>query len=112
MINYKDFAAQFGSALTEKDFALAHSMLCQSLQEKLSIENLKQEFESMISYGEGLSENVDVMEAFEDWPAKQQNDIGWAYVAITGQDFSEAVSLTISYENGQARVREIEWGRP
>ncbi len=112
MVDYKELAAQFGSALTKKDFVLAHSMLCQSLQENLSPENLKQEFESMISYGEGLSGNVDVMEAFEDWPAKQHNDIGWAYVAITGQNFSEAVSLTINNENGQTRVREIEWGRP
>jgi hypothetical protein len=112
MVDYKELATQFGSSLTKKDFALAHSMLCQLLQEKLSPESLKQEFESMISYGEGLLENVDVMEAFEDWPAKQQNDIGWAYVAITGQNFSEAVSLIISNENGQARVREIEWGRP
>jgi hypothetical protein len=72
MVDYKDIAAQFGSALTKKNFALAHSMLCQSLQEKLSPENLKQEFESMISYGEGLSENGDVIEAFEDWPAKRK----------------------------------------
>jgi hypothetical protein len=112
MVGYKEFSAQFGSALTKKNFVLAHSMLCQSLQEKLSPEDLKQEFESMISYGEGLSEKVDVMESFEDWPAKQQNDTGWAYVAITGQNFSEAVSLTINIENGQTRVRDIEWGRP
>ena len=52
------------------------------------------------------------VEFMDDWPARQSQDIGWAYVSITGAGFIEAVTVVVAEENGTAKIREIEWGRP
>ena len=52
------------------------------------------------------------MEDMREWPTRQDPDIGWAYVAICGEGFNEAVSVIVSEEGGQAVIRNIEWGRP
>jgi hypothetical protein len=52
------------------------------------------------------------VEFMDDWPARQSQDIGWAYVSITGAGFIEAVTVVVAEENGAAKIREIEWGRP
>jgi hypothetical protein len=48
----------------------------------------------------------------EDWPAKEDGDVARIYVALNGEDFSQAAYLTIAEEDGENRIREIEWGRP
>jgi hypothetical protein len=41
---------------------------------------------------------AEVMEEFivEDWPDKQPGDLAVVYVALSGESFSEAVSLTLA----------------
>jgi len=34
------------------------------------------------------------------------------YVALTGDGFCEAVTVTLTREAGTIRIRELEWGRP
>ena len=46
------------------------------------------------------------------WPAKQPSDVGWAYVGIGGELYSEAVIVVVTSENGEAKIREVEFGRP
>ena len=46
------------------------------------------------------------------WPDKQPRDIGWAYAAIWGEGFSEAVTVTVAEEEGKEVIRVLEWGRP
>jgi hypothetical protein len=46
------------------------------------------------------------------WPARQLGDVGWAYVAISGDGFSEAVTVTVADMGGRMMIRELEWGRP
>ena len=48
----------------------------------------------------------------EDWPAKQEGDVGYVYVALTGDGFCEAVTVTLTREADTIRIRELEWGRP
>ena len=48
----------------------------------------------------------------EDWPAKKEGDIGWAYVGIEGEDFVEAVTLVVRDATPGLAIREIEWRRP
>jgi hypothetical protein len=47
-----------------------------------------------------------------DWPEKNDGDIGWAYVALEGSDYAEAVSVIACKEYGKYKIRDIEWGRP
>jgi len=47
-----------------------------------------------------------------DWPAREENDLGWIYVAISGSGYSEAVALIFSKNKSEILIRDIEWGRP
>jgi hypothetical protein len=55
-----------------------------------------------------------VMDEFtlEDWPGKQANDLAVAYVALNGENFSEAVTLTLAEYGHEILIRHLEWGRP
>jgi hypothetical protein len=46
------------------------------------------------------------------WPDKQPADLGWAYVSIGGDVYSEAVTVVVTSEEGTPRVRAVEFGRP
>jgi hypothetical protein len=105
-------ALAFAKALANNTFREAHEMLTEALQKTLSEGGLKQEYLEMIEYGDGEPDFVDVMEVLNDWPGKQHGDVGWAYAAISGPGFSEAVAVVVSQEHGSMRIRAIEWGRP
>jgi hypothetical protein len=110
MTAFSDVAAQFASALVERDYELAHSLLAESLKSHLSSQQLQESFEGMIAQKSNLS--AEVVETLTDWPEKQPNDAGWAYVAINGDEFAEAVTLTLCDEHDTTLIRDIVWGRP
>src|SRR5215203_2565044 len=105
-------ALAFAQALVAEDYRGAYGMLASSLRERFPPPFLKAKYERMIEYGEGLPNFVGVMGILDDWPGKQKEDVGWAYVAIGGDTFSEAVAVVVALEQGQRVIREIEWGRP
>jgi hypothetical protein len=47
-----------------------------------------------------------------DWLRKTPQDFGWAYVAIGGTDYNEAVAVVVADDGERLAIREIEWGRP
>jgi hypothetical protein len=105
---------QFGRALADGDFAAAHALLTKLAQESHPPEVLKQAVEEMIAIGDGPIEQVNLVKEclLEDWPEKREGDIGYVYVALTGDGFCEAVTVTLTTEGGEVRIRELEWGRP
>ena len=108
-------ALAFARAVAAGDYDLAHSMLSAPLQAATSARQLEAEFALMIEYAECPPENlpdVEVMEAVNDWPAKQDGDVGWAYVALSNNYYSEAVAVVVAHEDGNSVIRELEWGRP
>jgi hypothetical protein len=48
----------------------------------------------------------------ENWPGKQPDDLAVAYVALNGENFSEAVTLTLTAYGREIMIRHMEWGRP
>lgn len=105
----------FATALVDGDFARAHALLAPALQQQISPESLRHSLYAMFrgySSGEPKSIHFDEEFALEDWPHKDPGDIGWAYVGIGGDDFVEAVSVTVADVKGSHLVRGIEWGRP
>ena len=109
---HREVAFAFANALVAGDFAQAHDMLAAPLGQAMSRDQLQERYEEMITYGEGPADYVEVMTDMLDWPAKIETDIGWAYVAICGAEFSEAVAVVVTKENDTLKIREIEWGRP
>ncbi|MGB3650599.1 MAG: hypothetical protein WBA41_05230 [Rivularia sp. (in: cyanobacteria)] len=100
------------NALVAGEYNVAYNMLCASLRAELSSAQLKEKFESMIAYGRSSPNHVEVMSILDDWQDKEALDIGWAYVAICGDGFSEAVSVIVTQEETKPVIRDIDWGRP
>jgi len=68
----------------------------------------------MTAYASGSIQEAQVMDDFtlEEWPDKQPNDLAVAYVALNGENFSEAVILTLAEHDQEIMIRHVEWGRP
>ncbi|GAA5520639.1 hypothetical protein LQ318_02810 [Aliifodinibius salicampi] len=105
-------AFQFASAITNGNFSEAYRLLSEEQQNELNPERLEKAFEKMIEYGKGPVHHIELMKEMTEWPSKEAKDVGWAYVAMVGDGFSEAVSVVVSEENKKYKIREIEWGRP
>lgn len=103
---------RFARALVAGEFEVAHRMLEPTLAATYSPEKLGATFREMVSYGGEPPTDVRVVTVLDYWPAKQPGDVGWAYVAISGNTFSEAVTVTVTRQGERALIREIEWGRP
>jgi hypothetical protein len=107
-------AVQFGSAIAQGDFLAAHALLTNHAQESHSPRALKEAVERMLANGDGRIEQVEVVSecVLDDRPDKQEEDVGYVYVALTGDGFSEAVTVTLTQEAGTIRIRDLQWGRP
>jgi len=105
-------ADKFARALGAGRFDAAHALLASDQKKALSVSALKKEYEEMIAYGPGPSKHVEVMQALDTWPEKKKDDVGWVYVAIAGDSFSEAVTVVVARTGAGLAIRSIEWGRP
>ena len=104
---HEQIASEFAKELAGGNFEKANSFLSDT-----ATANLEQEYNDMIEYGDGPATLVEVMSQMEDWPAKTKDDIGWVYVALAGEGFSEAVTVIVSRVEGELKITTIEWGRP
>lgn len=109
-------ALKFAVALVDGRFNDAHALLSKYLLGILRPTDLETGLHQMYQgYAEGppLPECTQVV-SMTDIPHVEwrPGDLGWVYVMIGGEDFSEAVSVLVSTENEQFVIREIEWGRP
>lgn len=105
---------QFAQALVTGDYAAAHTYLSQQTQAACSPADLAQHYTNMTEYGSGpgqLDGHVQY-EDMADWATRQNGDLGWVYISISGEDFLEAVTVIVSDEQGSPKIRQIEWGRP
>jgi len=111
---YAQIAEQFARALVAGDFDAAHEFLASNQKQRVSAADLKEKFESMIDYGPGYGPiiHVEVMNTLEEWRAKKEGDVGWAYVALSGSNYCEGVAVVVIEQEGGFLIRDIEWGRP
>lgn len=109
---YAKVAVEFARALVDGDFDGAHAKLCSGFRQAVSASRLRKNYGEMVEYGEAPADSVELITTMEEWPDKKANDLGWAYVAICGDGYSEAVTVILEEENGQPAIRELEWGRP
>jgi hypothetical protein len=99
-------------ALAARDYPKAYAMTAQEYCRRTNLEHLRTAFETIVPADWGPVGPVEVGQTMETWPGKQPSDMGWAYVSIGGDVYSEAVTVVVTSENGEARIREIEFGRP
>src|SRR5688572_9122199 len=91
-------AYDFARALISGQLEAAHKLLSASQMAEWSADRLREELAQMTEYGSGPPTDVEVMEVMEDWPAKKPGDVGWAYAAIVGPGYSEAVAVVVARE--------------
>jgi hypothetical protein len=113
-MNYMNIkvADQFGKWIAKADYQAAHLLLTKEAQQVYSPEDFKKSVEQMTDYWSGSIEEVISDLILEDWPAKQDKDTGIVYISLIGQGVCEAVTVTLAEENGDIRIRYLEWGRP
>jgi hypothetical protein len=107
-------ALAFTRALVDGEFEAARALLSDPLSEVWTPARLAQEFTEMVAYGDKPADHVEVVrfDDMEGWAIRQTWDLGWAYVAIYGDGFNEAVSVIVSDQEGRPVIRDLEWGRP
>lgn len=113
-------AVAFAQALVDCEFDRAYALLTPELRVTMTPELLREQLFSMFrGYSDSTPTSIwfdearhDADASFEDWPSKLPGDVGWAYVGIEGDDFNEAVTVTIAYIDGELLIRDVEWGRP
>lgn len=111
---YAKLAVRFANALVAGDFDQAHTLLSAELRSGLTPSSLRETYETMIGYGDGPPTNVELIVTMEQWqlPEQRPTDLGWAYVAIAGTGYSEAVTVIVENAGGETAIRYLEWGRP
>ena len=110
--DYRKTALEFVTALAERDYPKAYAMTAQNYRTRTTVENLRIAFETIVPTDWGPMGPVEVGQTMEVWPGKLPSDVGWAYVSIGGDVYSEAVTVVVTAENGEAKIREVEFGRP
>jgi hypothetical protein len=111
---YAKLVVQFAGALVAGNFDLAHGLLSPELRAELPPDRLGAAYAAMIAYGDGPPTAVELIVTMEQWqwPEQQPTDLGWAYVAIVGNGYSEAVTAIVEAAAQGPVIRYLEWGRP
>jgi hypothetical protein len=110
--DYHLVALEFTRSLAARDYPKAYAMTSEGYRRSNAVEQLRTAFEAIVPMDWGPIGPIQVGQTMTSWPAKQAGDIGWAYVSIGGNTYSEAITVVVTSENGQQRIREVEFGRP
>jgi hypothetical protein len=110
--SYGVLALKFARALADGDFDVAYSMLTTGTRNAMSVEDLIEQYDEMISYGDGPANLCEVMIVDDHMPKFGKHDLAWVYVAICGPGFSEAVAVVVVDEGHTTALRIDSWRRP
>lgn len=105
-------ATAFVRAVAAGDAEAAHKMLSPSLAASVTSVDLSAQFDALADDMGGVTGIGQAMVILEDWPGKSEADRAMVYVPLEGDEFSEAVTTTISAGNNGLCISAIEWGRP
>jgi predicted lipoprotein len=110
--DYRKVALEFAQSLAARDYAKAHAMTSAAYRKQMTVDQLRAAFEAIVPTDWGPIGPIEVGQTLATWPDKQPADLGWAYVSIGGDIASEAIVVVVTAENGAARIRQVEFGRP
>lgn len=108
----KELAVAFARALSARAYDRAYSMTSSEYQERVSQEEMRAAFEAIVPPDWGQTEPIEVGLSLSDWPDRQGGDIGWVYVGISGDVYSEGLAVVVARTGNRQEIREVEWGRP
>ena len=110
--DYMRVALAFAKALATRDYDDAYGLTSKKFRDGTSLEGLQSGFESIVPLDWTSVGPIEVGHTMEDWPGREPSDVGWAYVSVGGDVYSEAVTVVVALEEGELRIRAVEFGRP
>jgi hypothetical protein len=110
--DYQHVGLAFTKALAARDYDAAYALTSRAYRDSTSLKALEAAFETIVPIDWTTVGPIEVGEAMEDWPGKEPSDVGWAYVSVGSDVYSEAVIVVVTREEGELRVRTVEFGRP
>jgi hypothetical protein len=105
-------AKEFTRALCAREYDRAYEMTSARFRQGSDRDKLKTDFEAIVPLDWGETDPLEVTQTLTSWPSKRASDVGWAYVGISGETYSEGLTIVIELENHALRVAEVEFGRP
>jgi len=112
MSDVTDTAARFVGQIVAGNTGAAHEILSDRLAGDVAASDLLTHFEALAEDMGGVTGVGEPMVILEAWPDKSEDDRAMVYVPLEGDEFSEAITVTVSEQNGELRISSIEWGRP
>ena len=110
--DYHQIALEFTKSLAAREYVKAYAMTSRGYQKTTTVEQLRTAFEALVPTDSGPIGPIELGQPMTTWPGKQSSDLGWAYVSIGGDVYSEAITVVVTSENGEGKVRDVEFGRP
>ncbi len=110
--DYKKVALDFTNALAARNYAGACALTSKEYRDRTSVEVMQTAFEAIVPTDWKTTGPVEVGETMEDGPGRKPSDVGWAYVSVGGDAYSEAVTVVVTLEEDALKVRTVEFGRP
>jgi hypothetical protein len=110
--DYGQIALEFARSLAAREYPKAYAMMSHEYRQNRTLDELRVGFEAIVPRDWGAIGPIEVGQTMTSWPEKRPSDVGWAYVSIGGDVYSEAIIVIVMSENGGARIREVEFGRP
>ena len=109
----RDVAYQFGTLIAQQNFATAVELLTEEAKTIHTPDAMRAAVAAMTGDEPATIRDVQVVEEgiVEDWPGKREGDVAIIYVALNGDSFAEAVSVTVVNYAGNPLIRHLEWGR-
>lgn len=112
MRDYPSVGLHFATALARRDYTTAYAMTSSEYQRNTTVAEMRAAFEAIVPTGWPTVGPVEVGVTMDTWPDKRPSDVGWAYVSIGGEVYSEAVIVVVGLESDTLRIRTVEFGRP
>lgn len=109
---YHEVALAFTKALAARDYPAAYALTGREYQNHTSLQAMQAAFERVVPRDWKTVGPIQVTETMPDWPGKTAVDVGWAYVTIGGDVYSEGVTVTVARAVDGLRVRTVAFGRP
>lgn len=110
--DYRQVALEFTKLLAAREYPKAYAMTSQEYGKRNTVDQLRTALEAIVPADWGAMGPIEVGQTMTSWPGKQPSDLGWAYVSIGGNVYSEAITVVVTSQNGEPRIREVEFGRP
>jgi hypothetical protein len=109
---YKQVAVAFTEALATRDYAAAYALTSRGYRETTSVSALQAAFEEIVPLDWTTAGPIEVGLTMEDWPGREPSDVGWVHVSVGGDVYSEAVTVVVTLDGRELKVRTAEFGRP